>query len=268
MTDRSQDVCILLKTAGSILNGGRAYTIPIPVRGTDMASTYLALGSWNGDSCSRRSQANQSMVSPTWWTPDPAAADGSTTLSAGSVPHATEHWLGCCEIRKSTLEPRWYSSGHNISGGKSQAWSTWTIASRLPSECTQWPGRCHTSDTPHGVGGIDRSPRLRRGQLPTLAHWCGIGAGPSTKTRGESPHQAVHPIHDMRCLCRVSTPTPAYSVERPGVQPGTPTKPPDRVLRGWPEPSPTRAPPPGTKPLWPTTEWGGGASWPLAPELP
>ena len=211
MTDRSQDVCILFKTAGSILNGGRAYTIPIP--STELTWRPRIWPSRPGmvmrilvASCSRRSQTNRYMVCPTRWTPDPAAANGSTTLSAGSVPHATEPRLGCCEIREGTLESSWYSSGRNISGGKSQAWSTWTIVSRLPSECTQWPRRCHTADTPHGVGGMDRSPWLRRGQLPTLAHWCGIGAGPPTKTRGESPRQAVHPIHDMRCLCRVSTP--------------------------------------------------------------
>ena len=49
ITDRSWELWILLSTAGSIFNGGRAYTIPIPNHGTGMASTYLALWSRNGD---------------------------------------------------------------------------------------------------------------------------------------------------------------------------------------------------------------------------
>ena len=49
ITDRLWDLRILLRTAGSILNGGKAYTIPIPDHGTDIASTYLALWSGNGD---------------------------------------------------------------------------------------------------------------------------------------------------------------------------------------------------------------------------
>ena len=40
---------ILARTAGSILNGGKAYTVPIPDQGIDIASTYLALWSGNGD---------------------------------------------------------------------------------------------------------------------------------------------------------------------------------------------------------------------------
>ena len=68
-------------------------------------------------SCSRRSQTDRSTVSPTWWTPDPAAADGSTSLSIRSFPHATE--LVCCEIQVGTSGPWWHSSGRKISGGES-----------------------------------------------------------------------------------------------------------------------------------------------------
>ena len=45
----SMESPFLERTVGSIVNGGMAYSIPIHDQGTDIASTYLALGSQQND---------------------------------------------------------------------------------------------------------------------------------------------------------------------------------------------------------------------------
>ena len=123
-TVRSWDPWILLRTAGSSQNGGKAYTVLIPDQGTNIASTYLALGSGNGDaSCLQKWWKDQSSVSPIWRTPDPEAA----------------RWIAHSVTRVCPTHDRA------------------STESRLPFWCMQLPWSCRTSDTPHGGGGMDRN---------------------------------------------------------------------------------------------------------------
>ena len=203
ITDRLWDLQILLSTAGSIFNGGKAYTIPIPYHGTDMASTYLILWSGNGDAKTgsfllAKSRTDRSLVFPMHRTLEVEAACWLHTLSV--VPHETERQLECCAILEGELAPAGCPSHCKTWEDESSGGSVWTIWSRLPCWCTTGPRHCYTWGTLPETW-VEAETRLHSRLLPpSLTDWCVGSPAAGTTSPAVYGNLAAPPIRGWRHL--------------------------------------------------------------------